>query len=166
MLISTFFNSGEPLEYIQFITIYDDPNDTDGDGIPNDKDNCEFINVWIDERTGVDHCGLPINDEVGEELIRKDHLHANQTENKSQLSVLNRDSPNNDAKNNEEDQTNEINNELSEDSTVENQSEAINIFEIKPNKSVTKTTVISTVVILSVILLSILIYKMIKRKSV
>ena len=81
--------SGEPLEYIQFITIYDNENDTDGDGIPNDQDRCEFINIWIDEETGRDHCKslADIDKETNEKYQSQNSTDSDLLLNGDQLSV-------------------------------------------------------------------------------
>jgi lysophospholipase L1-like esterase len=48
--------SGEPLTLYQFVTVAYSQTDTDGDGIPNDRDACQFITSLIDEKTGLDTC--------------------------------------------------------------------------------------------------------------
>lgn len=49
--------SGDPIALYQFVTIVsNDPDDIDGDGIEDDRDNCLFISSWYDESSGVDVC--------------------------------------------------------------------------------------------------------------
>lgn len=48
--------SGEKIAFYQFITIGSKRGDIDGDGIPDSRDRCNFIESWIDESTGKDVC--------------------------------------------------------------------------------------------------------------
>lgn len=58
--------SGEAVRYYQqFAVESDDPNDSDGDGIANDKDGCSFMKSWYDE-DGQDMCLLAARTSAGE----------------------------------------------------------------------------------------------------
>lgn len=49
--------SGEPITLYQFVTVTSGvPGDMDGDGVPDEQDQCNFIAEWIDEETGIDIC--------------------------------------------------------------------------------------------------------------
>lgn len=47
----------EPISYYQFIDLNsEDTNDSDGDGVPNQLNHCNFIEHWYDENSGKDTC--------------------------------------------------------------------------------------------------------------
>lgn len=48
--------SGETVTLYQHITVLASETDADGDGIPNDLDDCTFITSWYEEITGEDAC--------------------------------------------------------------------------------------------------------------
>lgn len=49
--------SGEPVTYVQFVTINSDIlNDIDADGIPDNQDVCQFVSSWYDEMSGDNIC--------------------------------------------------------------------------------------------------------------
>jgi hypothetical protein len=49
--------SGEPITLYQFVTVTSGvPGDMDGDGVPDEQDQCNFIAEWIDEEMGIDMC--------------------------------------------------------------------------------------------------------------
>ena len=145
--------SGEPLEYVQFITIYDNENDTDGDGIPNSKDNCEFINVWIDEQSGIDQCG-PLGN-ISKERARIDQLKYSEIYKKDHVSELSTNLKNNRNTNNDSsDKYNDKSNKI-----YQTNWEKTNI-----NKGDWRV-LIALVIFILVSLTSILLYKVSKRKS-
>lgn len=57
LVLEGYSYSGEPLTYYQNITVESsNPDDRDGDGIPNIEDRCDFVPYWFDETTGKDIC--------------------------------------------------------------------------------------------------------------
>lgn len=64
LTLSGVTTSGEPLLYYEFIQVQSSNiNDLDGDGIPNEIDNCKYIAHWYNETSGEDECVKPIQSE-------------------------------------------------------------------------------------------------------
>ncbi|HTK39280.1 MAG TPA: SGNH/GDSL hydrolase family protein [Patescibacteria group bacterium] len=59
--LSGYSTSGEPLMLYQFITIRATEIDSDGDGLLDDTDRCNFIDKWIEEKTGSNICVYSAN---------------------------------------------------------------------------------------------------------
>lgn len=60
-----------PITLYQFFTVRSaTSNDMDGDGIPDDEDNCQFIREWYDEQTGENICTVKATSSDG--LISSD----------------------------------------------------------------------------------------------
>lgn len=81
MLIVSGVNEGKQVKLYQFITVRASAADADGDGIPDDKDVCNFIDQWIDVQTGKNVCllqGLDVQNSANNENLLKDDQTHNQ----------------------------------------------------------------------------------------